>query len=136
MAQNTSPELSHLDHLVLTVRNIEASIAFYRSALGMQAERFQPSDGTTRWALKFGAMKINLHQLGREFEPKAAQVAAGSADLCFLSAAPLERWITHLQVLNIEIEQGPVARTGALGPIRSIYLRDPDGNLIELSNKV
>ena len=119
-----------LDHLVLTVADLEATVAFY-ARLGMAAVRFDAADGTARWALSFGAQKINLHVAGAEFEPKARAPTPGSADLCFLSDTPLEDWIRALGGAVIE---GPVPRTGAAGPIRSIYLRDPDGNLIEIAN--
>jgi catechol 2,3-dioxygenase-like lactoylglutathione lyase family enzyme len=131
----TQPTLAALDHLVLTVADIAATCAFYRDVLGMTPEAFQPADGSTRWALKFGAQKINLHQSGAEFEPKAAQVQPGSADLCFLSETPLEDWQQHFAALGVRVELGPLPRSGATGPIRSLYLRDPDGNLIEVSNK-
>lgn len=129
------PRLDSLDHLVLTVSDIPRSIAFYETALGMVAEPFSPADGTTRWALTFGNHKINLHQAGAEFEPKAKRPTPGSADLCFLTEIPLSDWQAHLQQQAIEILEGPVPRTGATGPIVSIYLRDPDGNLLEISNK-
>ena len=130
------PELSGLDHLVLTVADIEATIAFYEGALGMRAEAFCPADGSRRWALRFGRQKINLHLAGAEFEPKAARAMPGTADLCFLSDVPLEDWLAHLAARPVAVEDGPVPRSGAMGPIRSIYLRDPDGNLIEISNPV
>lgn len=123
-----------LDHLVLTVADPDATVRFYEDVLGMRSEVFQPADGTTRTALKFGAQKINLHQAGREFEPKAAQPVPGSADLCFLSKLPIADWQALLEEKGIAIEQGPVPRTGATGPLISIYLRDPDQNLIEISN--
>lgn len=129
------PELDSLDHLVLTVRDLGATVTFYRDVLGMAEEVFHPADGTRRVALKFGAQKINLHQAGQAFEPKARMAQPGSADLCFLSAVPLARWQAHLAGLGIAVEEGPVARTGATGPLVSIYLRDPDGNLIEISNR-
>lgn len=122
--------IDHLDHLVLTVASIEATCDFYARALGMQVETF----GEGRKALRFGNQKINLHQAGREFEPKALRPTPGSADLCFIAATPLEEVAAHLERLGIEIEEGPVPRTGAAGPIRSVYLRDPDANLIEISN--
>ena len=131
-----SPKVTSIDHLVLTVADIAATLSFYRDILGMQPETFTPSDGSTRWALIFGAHKINLHQAGAEFEPKAAQACPGSADLCFLSDTPLEDWQHHLQQVNQPIEQGPLRRTGATGPIMSLYIRDPDGNLIEISNRL
>ena len=129
-----TPTLRALDHLVLTVADIDTTLAFYRDVLGMQAIAFTVADGSTRWALRFGAQKINLHQQGAEFDPKAARPAPGTADLCFLSDVPLADWQAHLQATGTKIEEGPVRRTGATGPITSIYLRDPDGNLIEVSN--
>ena len=131
-----TPHLSSLDHLVLTVVNLSATVAFYRDVLGMTPEEFTPADGSPRWALKFGAQKINLHFSGAEFEPKAAVPMPGSADLCFLSDVPLDRWQAHLARRGVNIEQGPVRRTGAMGPILSLYMRDPDGNLIEISNRL
>ena len=130
------PELSGLDHLVLTVADIEASLAFYEGALGMRAEAFRPADGTRRWALRFGRQKINLHAAGVEFEPKAAHALPGTADLCFLSDVPLEEWLAHLATCGVTVEEGPVRRTGAMGPILSLYLRDPDGNLIEIATRI
>ncbi|WP_374200788.1 VOC family protein [Inquilinus sp. Marseille-Q2685] len=128
--------IDHLDHLVLTVASIEATCDFYTQALGMQVETFgaDTPEGNRRKALRFGDQKINLHQAGHEFEPKALRPTPGSADLCFIAATPLEEVMAHLQRLGIAIEEGPVPRTGAAGPIRSIYLRDPDANLIEISN--
>ena len=131
-----TPHVTSLDHLVLTVADVEVSIGFYVGILGMTADRFMPADGSTRWALNFGAQKINLHEHGAEFEPKAGAVMPGSADLCFLSDSPLEEWQAHLASKGVAVEEGPVARTGATGPIRSIYLRDPDGNLLEISNRM
>jgi catechol 2,3-dioxygenase-like lactoylglutathione lyase family enzyme len=121
--------IDHLDHLVLTVANIDATVAFYTSALGMEKVTF---DG--RKALRFGEQKINLHQAGNEFEPKAAHPTPGSADLCFITKTSLEDVISHLTSTHYAIELGPVERTGAVGKMRSIYLRDPDSNLIEISN--
>lgn len=132
----TSPKVTSLDHLVLTVADIERTVAFYTTVLGMTAEVFHPADGTTRTALKFGCQKINLHKAGAEFRPHAHHPQNGSGDLCFLSETKLADWQVHLGTLGIAIEQGPIQRTGAMGPIRSIYIRDPDGNLIELSNAV
>jgi catechol 2,3-dioxygenase-like lactoylglutathione lyase family enzyme len=129
------PRLDSLDHLVLTVANIRETIAFYEPVLGMVAQQFTPADGTTRWALAFGNHKINLHEAGAEFEPKAENPTPGSADLCFLTQIPLPAWQAHFAKHDIKIIEGPVARTGATGPITSIYLRDPDGNLLEISNK-
>lgn len=119
-----------LDHLVLTVSSIEATCAFYTRALGMTVETF--AEG--RKALKFGSQKINLHQAGSEFEPKADRPVPGSGDLCFLTDTPLAEVTDHLGSLDIPILEGPVARTGATGPLMSVYFRDPDGNLIEVAN--
>lgn len=121
------------DHLVLTVRNIPDTVRFYTQVLGMRGMQFDASDGTRRWSLCFGHSKINLHQAGREFEPKAAAPTLGSADVCYLTDAPLADWIAHLTTHQVEILDGPVARTGARGPIQSIYVRDPDQNLVEIS---
>jgi catechol 2,3-dioxygenase-like lactoylglutathione lyase family enzyme len=122
--------IERLDHLVLTVADIERTVAFYRDVLGMRPETFR--DGRT--ALHFGQSKINLHQAGQEFEPHARNPVAGSADLCFLAAEPLDAVVARLAAHGVPVEEGPVRRTGATGPLRSVYLRDPDGNLIELSN--
>ncbi|ESK56125.1 MAG: VOC family protein [Acinetobacter sp.] len=123
-------KISHLDHLVLTVADIEISCQFYQSALNFEVITF----GENRKALQFGSQKINLHQVGKEFEPKAFRPTSGSADLCFIAETPLKDVIAHLHALNIEIVEGPIERTGAIGKILSIYLRDPDQNLIEISN--
>jgi catechol 2,3-dioxygenase-like lactoylglutathione lyase family enzyme len=121
--------IDHLDHLVLTVASIDATVAFYTSALGMDLVMFGD-----RKALRFGEQKINLHQVGKEFEPKAVRPTPGSGDLCFITKAPIEDVIAHLNASNCVIELGPVARDGALGEMISIYIRDPDLNLIEISN--
>lgn len=123
--------IDHLDHLVLTVANIEATVAFYTSALGMELVTFGG-----RKALRFGEQKINLHQTGKEFEPKAAHPTPGSGDLCFITKTPIENVIAHLRTTGTHIELGPAGRTGAVGAMQSIYLRDPDFNLIEISNYV
>ena len=128
----TRISLDALDHIVLTVRDIEVTCAFYRDALGMEVVTF----GAGRRALRFGRQKINLHQAGAEFEPKAVRPTPGSADLCFVTRVPLEDVMAHLTAHGILLEVCPVARTGAVNALRSIYLRDPDGNLIELSNEV
>jgi len=124
-----SLRIDRLDHLVLTVASIEASCNFYSSVLGMDVSRF--AEGRT--ALTFGHQKINLHEVGKEFVPRAAHATAGSGDLCLVSAIPLDDVVRHLDECGIAIIEGPVAKTGAIGPIRSVYFRDPDGNLIEVS---
>ncbi len=122
--------IDRLDHLVLTVASIEATVAFYERALGMTAETF----GAGRTALKYGRQKINLHQAGKEFEPKALKPTPGSGDLCFIATTRLADVVVHLKAMGVAIEEGPIARTGATGPILSVYIRDPDRNLIEISN--
>lgn len=127
--------LDALDHLVLTVRDIDRTIAFYRDWLGMELVTF----GAGRKALAFGRQKINLHEAGREFDPpavKAADPVPGSGDLCFLTSVPIADVIARAEALGIAIIEGPEPRTGALGPINSVYARDPDGNLIEVSNRL
>ena len=124
--------IDHLDHLVLTVADLDRTIAFYRDALGLRVETF----GAGRTALVFGRQKINLHRAGHEFEPKALRPTPGSADLCFIATTPLEQVIEHLAASGVTIEEGPVRRTGATGPILSVYVRDPDENLIEISNPI
>ena len=122
--------IDRLDHLVLTVQNIEYTCAFYERALGMQTVTF----GAGRKALQFGQQKINLHEAGKEFDPKARRPTPDSGDLCFIVSDPLAEVIEHLRACGVAIEEGPVQRAGALGLMQSVYLRDPDGNLIELSN--
>ena len=122
--------IDRIDHLVLTVDDVARTIAFYVDVLGMIETTFGPD----RKALMFGSSKINLHQRGREFEPKAATPTPGSADLCLIADDSLEVVVAELAAIGIAIEEGPVRRTGARGPITSVYIRDPDGNLIELSN--
>jgi catechol 2,3-dioxygenase-like lactoylglutathione lyase family enzyme len=123
-------KLDRLDHLVLTVADLDRTCAFYTRVLGMQVVVF----GNGRKALTFGKQKINLHLAGHEFEPKAARPVPGSSDLCFIATVPLSEAIAHLDECGVAIEEGPVDRTGALGPIQSVYIRDPDQNLIEISN--
>jgi len=122
--------IDHLDHLVLTVADLDVTVDFYTRVLGMQVVTF----GEGRKALSFGVQKINLHQAGKEFEPKAERPTPGSADLCFIVATPLDEVIDHLETQGVAILEGPVRRTGATQPILSVYVRDPDFNLIELSN--
>lgn len=123
-------KIQQLDHLVLTVKDIDATCTFYSQALGMEVVTF----GNGRKALTFGAQKINLHRQGHELEPKAATPTPGSADLCFITETPLAEVARHLHSCGIEILEGPVERTGATGAILSLYIRDPDLNLLELSN--
>lgn len=123
-------QLDSLDHLVLTVGDILASVFFYTRALGM--EEVVSCDG--RVSLLFGRQKINLHLAGEEFAPHAGQPQPGSADLCFIASTPLEEAIRHLRNVGVEIVEGPVHRNGAAGPLLSVYFRDPDDNLIELAN--
>ena len=122
-------QIERLDHLVLTVQDLQKTLAFYVDVLGMQAITF----GQGRHALQYGQQKINLHIKGHEFEPKAQQVMCGSADLCFITSTPLEQVEQELKQAGLDILEGPVQRTGAIGPITSLYVRDPDGNLIEIS---
>ncbi|WP_200285786.1 VOC family protein [Rhabdochromatium marinum] len=119
-----------IDHIVLTVQDIDATIRFYELVLGMTKEVF----GEERIALKFGNQKINLHQYGKEFEPKADTPTPGSEDLCFITETRLVEAMEHVRTKGVVIIEGPVKRTGATGPISSFYFRDPDGNLIEVSN--
>jgi catechol 2,3-dioxygenase-like lactoylglutathione lyase family enzyme len=121
--------IDRLDHLVLTVADLDATIDFYERVLGMRRETF----GAGRVALRYGRQKINLHRAGHEFEPKAARPTPGSADLCFVTEGNLDAAMDHVRGQGVEILDGPVARTGATGPITSFYFRDPDRNLIEVS---
>jgi catechol 2,3-dioxygenase-like lactoylglutathione lyase family enzyme len=125
-----------LDHIVLTVSDIGESLRFYESALGFERELFRGPEGQPRFALKFGEQKINLQDRSTETPTKAKQPTFGAADFCVITAIPLDEMLTHLRVLRIEIEAGPIARRGALGPLRSIYFRDPDGNLVEVGEYV
>ena len=125
-------KIDSLDHLVLTVKDIEATASFYSKVLGMGIVTF----GGGRKALSFGLQKINLHQHGKEFEPKAHHPTPGSTDLCFITSVPLPKVVNHLSSCNVAVIEGPVQRTGATGPILSVYFRDPDMNLIEVSNRV
>jgi len=122
--------ITNIDHIVLTVKDIDVTVQFYESVLGMVAETF----GEGRVALKFGNQKINLHEQGKEFEPKANQPIPGSEDLCFITDTKLEVAMEHVKSKGVQIIEGPVARTGATGSIISFYFRDPDKNLIEVAN--
>ena len=123
-------DIDRIDHIVLTVFDLDRTIDFYRRVLGMEPVTFAGG----RRGLAFGRQKLNLHQAGREFEPKALRPSPGAIDLCFISSTPLEEVIEELKEANVTILEGPVAKTGALGPMMSVYFRDPDGNLIEVSN--
>ena len=123
-------KVDSIDHLVLTVKNIDVTTEFYSRVMGMEVITF----GEKRKALRFGQQKINLHESGKEFEPKAHSPVPGSADLCFLTQQALEDVIDHLQKCGVSILEGPVHRTGAIAPLISVYFRDPDFNLIEVSN--
>lgn len=125
-------KIDKLDHLVLTVQDIDTTVNFYVKVLGMERIEF----GSARTALRFGSGKINLHRQGQEFEPKAEAPTPGSADLCFITPVLLADVVDHLVACGIPIIEGPAQRTGATGPIMSVYLRDPDMNLIEVSNAI
>src|SRR5436190_18663076 len=124
--------IDHVDHIVLTTRDREGCVRFYTEVLGMKLESFQ-TPVAQRWALKFGAQKINVHEWGKEFEPRAHVAAPGTLDLCFIASIPLDKVIEKLKAAKIGILEGPVAKTGALGPMKSVYVRDPDLNLVEIS---
>ncbi|MCK9896716.1 VOC family protein [Frankia sp. AgB32] len=122
-------DIDRIDHLVLTVTDVERTVDWYARVLGMTPVTFRGG----RRALAFGRQKLNLHAAGHEFEPKAARPIPGSVDLCLVSGLPLDEVRAHLDALGVQVEQGPIARTGATGPITSVYVRDPDANLIEIS---
>jgi catechol 2,3-dioxygenase-like lactoylglutathione lyase family enzyme len=125
-------QIERFDHLVLTVQDIARACEFYERVLGMQAVTF----GDGRKALQFGQQKINLHEVGKEFEPKALKPVAGSADLCFITLTPLSQVLEHFQTCHVAVIEGPVKKAGAIGTLLSAYIRDPDGNLIEVANYV
>jgi catechol 2,3-dioxygenase-like lactoylglutathione lyase family enzyme len=125
-------QISRIDHIVLTVADIDATCEFYSRALNMQVLSF----GAGRIALSFGQQKINLHQAGKEFEPKAMRPTPGSADICLITETPISQVMLHLQACGVDLLEGPVRRTGATGPLLSVYFRDPDSNLIEVSNYI
>ena len=122
-------QIERIDHLVLTVKNVEISCAFFTKVLGMKVVTFQGG----RKAVAFGNQKINFHEFGQEFDPKAIRPSPGSADLCFITRAPIAQIISHLDTCDVTIIEGPVVRTGAMGPMTSIYIRDPAQNLIEIA---
>lgn len=121
--------MESIDHLVLTVANIENTVDFYTKILGMTTSIF----GDGRKALHFGSQKINLHQIGHEFKPHALYPTSGSVDICFVTKQSLQLWIDKLKDLGVNIEEGPVKRTGAVAPMESLYVRDPDNNLVEIA---
>jgi catechol 2,3-dioxygenase-like lactoylglutathione lyase family enzyme len=124
--------IDHIDHIVLTTRDLPGCIRFYTEVLGMKLESFRtPSE--TRQALKFGNQKLNLHEWGKEFAPRAHVAAPGTLDLCFIAAVPLEQVIAKLKAANVPILEGPVMKTGAVSRLRSVYVRDPDLNLVEIA---
>jgi len=126
--------IDHIDHIVLTTRDKAACIRFYTEVLGMTLESFRtPTE--ERLALKFGNQKINLHEWGSEFSPRAHVAVPGSLDLCFIAAVPLDQVIQKLTRLQVKIIEGPVAKTGAVSKLRSVYVRDPDLNLVEISER-
>ena len=124
-------KINRLDHLVLTVKDLAATCDFYSRVLGMEVATF----GEGRTALRFGSQKINLHEAGKEFSPKAHTPTPGSGDLCFITEAPMQQVIAHLSSCRVEIVTGPGPRTGARHVLESVYIRDPDENLIEISNE-
>jgi catechol 2,3-dioxygenase-like lactoylglutathione lyase family enzyme len=123
-------DIDRIDHIVLTVFDLERTLGFYSRVLGMEPVTFAGG----RRGLAFGRQKLNLHQAGREFEPKALAPAPGAIDLCFIASTALDEVIETLKEEGVVIIEGPVDKTGALGPMKSVYFRDPDGNLIEVSN--
>jgi catechol 2,3-dioxygenase-like lactoylglutathione lyase family enzyme len=130
------PLADHIDHLVLTVDDIEATTQFYERALGFTRETFRGPDGQQRFALKFGRQKINLQDRSTVTPTKAQRPTFGSGDFCLIAAVPLDEVLAHLRSQDVAIEAGPVARQGAVGKLRSIYFRDPDGNLVEVAEYV
>lgn len=126
-------QVRHLDHVVITVRDVQKVVEFYK-ILGMRHEHFVSTEGDERHAMHFGPHKINIHVEGKEFQPHAHQPIPGAGDFCFLSDEPVDAWMAHLQAHHVDVFLGPVPRNGASGAIRSIYMRDPEGNLIEIAN--
>jgi catechol 2,3-dioxygenase-like lactoylglutathione lyase family enzyme len=125
--------IDRFDHIVLTVRDLAATLHFYERVLGARVVP-PPADGKGSTAIAFGRQKINLHVKGREFEPKATHVTVGSGDFCLISEAPIAEVRRHIEACGVTVELGPVPRQGALGPMMSVYFRDPDGNLVEVAN--
>ena len=125
--------LERIDHIVFTVRDIAETCGFYARVLGMRVETYV-YDGVERRALHFGEQKINLHEAGKEFSPRAHRPAPGAIDICFITKTPIDEVVAHLSDCDVAIADGPGVRSGACGPMRSVYFRDPDQNLIEVSN--
>ena len=125
-------EIDRIDHIVLTVHDLARTCDFYSKVLGMKVVTF----GEGRTALSFGRQKLNLHVHGREFEPKALKPTPGSIDLCFITETPLDDVIAHIRKNDVRIVEGPVPKTGATRPMTSVYVRDPDGNLVEIANYI
>ena len=128
--------IDRIDHIVLTVTDIETTTQFYEKAFGFEREFFRGPEGQSRHAIRFGDMKINLQDRDTDTPTKARVPTIGSGDFCLIAALPLDQVIAHLHAHNIAIDTGPVPRRGALGPLRSIYVRDPDGNLVEVAEYV
>ena len=128
--------VDRVDHIVLTVADIEATTLFYERALGLKRETFRGPDGQPRYALAFGKQKINLQDSDTVTPTKAARPTFGSGDFCLIAAVPLDDVIAHLRAESIALEAGPVPRRGAVGALRSVYFRDPDGNLVEVAEYV
>ena len=127
--------IDHIDHIVLTTRDKQGCIRFYTEVLGMKLVSFKtPTE--ERFAFSFGKQKINVHEWGKEFTPRAHVAAPGALDLCFIAALPLDQVVSRLKEMRVPILEGPVMKTGATGPIRSVYVRDPDLNLVEISENV
>ena len=131
-------KLEKIDHVVITVKNLKKTIDFYTNILGMKLEKFSSSldDNQFRYAVSFGSQKINIHEEIKPIKPNALNPSSGSMDICFISKNKINDWVHHLVKKGINIEIGPERKTGALGPILSIYIRDPDFNLIEISNQL
>ena len=131
-------KLEQIDHVVITVKDLNKTIDFYTNLLGMKLEKFSSSldNNQFRYAVSFGSQKINIHEEKKPIKPNALNPSSGSMDICFISKNKINDWVHHLVKKGINIETGPEKKTGALGPILSIYIRDPDCNLIEISNQL
>ncbi len=125
-------EIESLDHLVITASDLQATVDFYTSVLGMEHVAF----GNGLHAVRFGSQKFNIHDAATDVAPKAHNIVPGAADFCLISATPVSQVIRHLQKCGVAVEEGPVRRSGAVGTLESVYFRDPDGNLVEVSNVI